>query len=200
MFSWANGWIQDGLECGALEFDKEDFENIIFNRDFPFRWISFILIYSLYYTILPEWNIELWQNTIRQLWRICQSVGPITATWNDMQRLLCVKGDIGRFYKGIGYSQVYQLEEEWIQFFELCASADPEWFLEFWMTEPPSNVPPIFKSDLYIAWITDKKEEFMARPLPVKEELIATTWSPSRILPWILDSDEKQEVGKRWVL
>jgi len=196
MFSWAVGWMQEGLECGALEFDKEDFENIIFNHEFPFRWISFILIYSVYYTISPEWNIPLWQNTIRQLWRICQSVGPITATWTDMQRLLCVKGDIDRFYKGIGYCQGYQ-PEEWILFFELC-STDTEWFLEFWMTEPPSNVPDIFKSDLYIAWITDKKEEFMARHLPVKEELIATTWSPSRILPWILDSAEKERLINEW--
>ena len=89
-------------------------------------------------------------------------------------------------------SSIQLSQEEWLLFLEECSYKHYEWFVEYWMTN--KEVPPIFKNDWFSSWLSVKKQEFLSKELPYKEELIARTWDSSRTLDWILDHEQKKYI------
>jgi len=189
---WRTIWITEGVSCGLLEITKEDFEGITPNTARPLDWVLFTIICSLKGSFIPEWNLPLWTHVVQQMWRISQSIGPITVNFDQIQDMICVKGDyftlgINAFPRGLEISQ-----QEWIIFFEQCAERYPEWFEEYWMTRKGTFIAPM--EEYYTSWIEVKKQEFLARQMSCRDELIEVSWHPSRALDWIMDTETRKHI------
>jgi hypothetical protein len=126
------------------------------------------------------------------MWRISQSIGPITVEWKDIQDMICIMGHPELFVLGvrIGMDAVNLQQEEWIHFFEGCAQRQ-DWFIELWMMNPEPPLP-----SYYLTWQECKKAEFLAARQPYMEELMASSWNPKRALEWNVDVEEKRFILK----
>lgn len=180
--------IEEALRRKLVIVDKSFFENKRFSR----RIWQFILLCSRYTEISESWNPTLWNSTITILWSQSPAIRyPSRASWKDIQRFICVKGDVGAFYRGL---KLYPKNEDlinamsrsmWRQFFESCTE-NTEWFLEFAMTDPDEIVSKLCGEDM-IAWLAESKNRILNQfslPVEVRDDVIAIGNHPSRVISW----------------
>jgi hypothetical protein len=169
----------------------------------------------------PSWNFPLWEKSLTTLWHWTNAAGPVEISWNDIRRLICVKGDLALWYRGIHCYPEYRdreigyKEEDWRRFFESCLREDTVWASEF-LSQTQEQMEEYRKglrnrerlidtfllTDYMWKWkegqLAVLKEMCRFRIFEFKEELIATGWHPDRMPRWCLDWEEREDMKKMW--
>jgi hypothetical protein len=181
--------IEEALRRKLVIIDKSFFNEDYFIRS-PRKWWHFILLCSRH-TPLESLHPRIWDSTVKILWSQTPIVRhPSRVSWKDIQRFICVKGDIGAFFRGLKLyprndDMLYAMSPRlWMQFFESCTE-DAEWFLEFAMSEREDISFQFFEGIEF--WIHRRKMEILKErslPLEVRADILAIGGHPSRVISW----------------
>lgn len=222
--------VETALANGLVKITEEDVK-LMRNSSNPMAtgrcWGYFILLIARYTEgYSPEWNTRVWIATVMNVWRWIQGVGPVPFTWEDLQALICVKGDswgalywwnIGlRLYPDYGERGIGFTEEDCFRFFQSCLEYDPVWASEIlneseeaWIKQRNKPFAPvdncmmdIITTDRLWNWKVGQlalfKEDCRFKIFELKEEIIAAGWHPDRFMSWCVDWEEKKDMEDRW--
>ena len=204
--TWTMKWIESCLAEGLVKITREDIQTLQRGGTTAY----FLLLVARHVEGFSySWNPRLWEKTVRILWQWSRRIGAVQITNKDLQILLCVKGSILEFYKGIEMAQNELNEEDFFMFVEDCSLQCPEWF-EYFIAIPFEEHQKLVACNAittkvrYTAWILTKKkrilEKYSAKSSITKHELLAVTWHPERFRKWVFSSEELNELNERWNL
>ena len=206
---WTMKWIESCLSTGVINITKEDIEVLQpeqhFVRTSP-KWTYFFLVCARYVEGFHySWNLRLWDLCVMTLWFWSRRIGSVYITKKDLQTLVCVKGGLYEFYRGVELGLKEINDDEWFQFFDSCAIDEPEWFEIFIgipIEEHKKYVKGVCCSLRYTAWILTKKKRMLdkckERASRTSHELMAVAHHPDRSLHWTFSSEELAEITRRW--
>ena len=207
--SWISKWLESCLMEGLIKITQEDISKIITEgirmRITP-KWAYFLLLYARSVKEFRySWNPILWEKSVTTLWHWTRRIGPVEITKKDLQLLLCVKGSIFEFYRGIELAMEELNDDEWYSFFEECCASCAEWFEYFVgipIEEHKKYVKGVTATLRYTAWLLTKKSRFFKKcseKLSIfKQEIMAVSWHPSRFQKWALCKEEYEGLSQRW--
>lgn len=206
---WTMQWIESCLSTGIVTITREDIEALQpeprLLRTSP-KWSYFFLLCARHVDGFQySWNPRLWDICVGTLWFWSRRVGAVQITNQDLQSLICVKGGLYEFYKGVELGLKEMSDNDWFQFFDNCVANQPEWFEVFIgipIEEHKKYVRGVTALARYTAWILTKKKHMFdrhkERVAKTSEELIAVTHHPSRVFPWTFSSEELVALNMRW--
>ena len=223
---WADRGLQRRiamcLENNLLRLTIQDFLQPHF---FPSYNILFLLI-ARHTDIDLSQNLDIWVPWVTWLWNHSWNIAwsplanPHSISAEDMITVLC-SNSIAQYYYGLyRFPEEFMIrmpEEDWFKFFNQTLE-DPSWAHSFWSNdEHQQNIEyalekmprlrnhpltSILKSERYKTWLQESKKAWYdnqkERMDCVKEELVAVTHHPSRMITWTIHSEEHAELIKRW--
>ena len=199
---WTSEWIESCLQYKVIQITKEDIENMPKAQGFRFSrynascWAYFLLLCARH---VPEfrisWNPELWDTCLKRLWYWSERIGIVQITIQDLQLLLCVKGSIQEFHKGV-HTLNYEI------FLKECSQNLPEWYEDF-ITAPIEEHSNLLRfRDSHSEHIQKLRKEFLEHRIlrchKMKKQILAVAWHTSRFLLWTLTQEEVDDIKKRW--
>lgn len=201
-------YIESALKHGLVQVTKEHIASISPHSSYTY----FILLCARHTDFVLDWNPKLSAKVLRTLWKRVGAIGPVVITYEDifaMFRTNIVSG----FYGSLLAYPHSNAEINWFEFFELSSRA--QWFQELIhysynmkvvdevivhlkklsRAEAEHSLLHIFESGEYMAWFLNKKRQFYAslerKIEPIKEELLALTWTPERVMEWCMDDSQR---------
>jgi len=199
---WTSQWIESCLQHKLVEITREDFQNIPRAEGFRFSrynsscWAYFLLLCARQ---IPEfrmsWNPELWESCLKRLWYWSERIGAVKITREDLQLLVCVKGSIQEFHKGVNTSN-YET------FLTHSSEELPEWYEDFITAPIEEHTSLIRFRDSQLEVVRRLRKEFLdarvVRCKKIKKQIIAVALHTSRFLFWTLTNEEVNEMKQRW--
>jgi len=203
-------YIESALQLGLAHVKKQHILQIPQHTSYTY----FILLCARHTEFMLDWNSQLSFKVIGTLWKRVGSIGPVVITYEDLFSMF--RTNIVAGFYAILLAYPHHTPMNWFDFFERC-SENP-WFQEFLhyshkniidelgvhlkkiylgqMVEPQSHtLLHIFESGEFFIWLLNKKKAFYlsleSRIEPIKEELLAVSWSPERVMEWCMDHSQR---------
>ena len=211
-------YIESALKLGLVQVTKEDIISIPQHSSYTY----FILLCARHTDFALEWNPKLSSKVLRTLWKRVGSIGPVVISYEDIFTMFRTNIVSGFYGSLLAYPHSNVEIPNWFEFFELsaCTQWFQEVIHYSYNMKVVDEVIAhlkklhydnkdekhekhskhtllhIFESGEYMEWFLNKKRQYYAslecRIEPIKEELLALTWTPERVIEWCMDHSQRE--------